>query len=186
MTEEMVLVRCPSCDTEEWTSAGCWDSGPERTRHTLYHKGRFHETEELQRMAYIDWLKAEHAKRPITEAPWPSSEAAYFSDGRSTKPDEMRALLQAVSPTNALAILDAMVAAWPTHDRFDTAAAEQSVKATADSLGLKVKEIAMVVRVATMHSKVGPPMYDALAFFRPSAVVDRLRAQADLLRLSTA
>ncbi|RME74533.1 MAG: glutamate--tRNA ligase [Planctomycetota bacterium] len=104
-------------------------------------------------------------------------------------PDYDPALLtpKKVDRDTAQRILEAAEPAFAGVDPFEPEPLEATGRALCEQLGLKVRQVFMVLRVAVLGSKVSPPLFESMAVLGREEVLARLRAARDkLARLAAA
>jgi len=98
----------------------------------------------------------------------------FFIDGVLDYPDPTALIGEKMSAAQTAAALHASAAALANLPSFDHERIEASLRALADELSLKIRQLLHVVRVAVTGAKVSPPLFEAIAILGQQRAVDRL------------
>ncbi|HSN76725.1 MAG TPA: glutamate--tRNA ligase [Anaerolineae bacterium] len=103
----------------------------------------------------------------------------FFVDGLLAYPDPQALVgekMTAAQTVEALHKSAAMLAGLPS---FDHASIEASLRALSEELGLKIRQLLHVVRVAVTGTKVSPPLFESIVILGRERTLTRLAAAAE-------
>ncbi len=102
----------------------------------------------------------------------------FFVDGVLTYSDPQALLGEKMSAAQAEEALGTSAAALSSLPSFDHESIEASLRALSDELGLKIRQLLHVVRVAVTGTKVSPPLFETIVILGRERTLTRLAAAA--------
>jgi glutamyl-tRNA synthetase len=103
----------------------------------------------------------------------------FFVDGLLDYPNPQELVGEKMSAAQSAEALRRSAAALAALPDFDRDNVESSLRALSDELGLKIRQLLHVVRVAVTGTKVSPPLFETIAILGRERVLDRLAAAAE-------
>ena len=100
----------------------------------------------------------------------------FFIDGLLDYPDPQLLIGEKMSAAQTVEALHGSAAALAALPDFDRESVEASLRALSDQLGLKIRQLLHVVRVALTGSKVSPPLFEAIVILGRQRTLARLAA----------
>ncbi len=105
----------------------------------------------------------------------------FFVDGPLDYPDPQALVGEKMTATQTVDALQRSAAALAGLPSFDHASIEAALRALADEMGLKIRQLLHVVRVAVTGTKVSPPLFETLVILGRQRTLARLGAAVDAL-----
>ncbi len=105
----------------------------------------------------------------------------FFVDGALDYAEPQELIGEKMSAAQTAEALRKSAAALAALPAFDHASIEASLRALSDELGLKIRQLLHVVRVAVTGTKVSPPLFETIAILGRERTLARLAAAADAL-----
>ncbi|MBE2232861.1 MAG: glutamate--tRNA ligase [Anaerolinea sp.] len=100
----------------------------------------------------------------------------FFIDSLLDYPDPQMLIGEKMSAAQTVEALHGSAAALAALPDFDRESVEASLRALSDQLGLKIRQLLHVVRVALTGSKVSPPLFEAIVILGRQRTLARLAA----------
>jgi glutamyl-tRNA synthetase len=108
----------------------------------------------------------------------------FFVDGLLAYANPQELVGEKMSAAQSAEALRRSAAALAALPDFDRDSVEAGLRALSDELGLKIRQLLHVVRVAVTGTKVSPPLFETIAILGRQRVLDRLAAGAEALAMS--
>jgi glutamyl-tRNA synthetase len=105
----------------------------------------------------------------------------FFIDGLLAYPDPQALLGEKMSAAQSAEALHRSVNALAGLPVFDKESVEASLRALSAELGLKIRQLLHIVRVAVTGTKVSPPLFETIVILGRERTLARLGAAADTL-----
>jgi len=103
----------------------------------------------------------------------------FFVDGVLAYPDPQALVGEKMSTAQTAEVLQRSAATLASLSSFDHESIEAALRALADDLGLKIRQLLHVVRVAVTGTKVSPPLFETIVILGRERVLARLAAAAE-------
>jgi glutamyl-tRNA synthetase len=98
----------------------------------------------------------------------------FFVDGALAYPDPQALVGEKMSAAQSAEALERSAAALASLPDFDRDSIEASLRALSDELGLKIRQLLHVVRVAVTGTKVSPPLFESIVILGRERTLARL------------
>jgi glutamyl-tRNA synthetase len=105
----------------------------------------------------------------------------FFEDGPLSYPNPSELIAEKMTAEQAVAALEASAVALSALDEFTHDSIEKTLRELAEELGLKVRQLFQVIRVAVTGTKVSPPLFETIAILGKARTVARLAGAKEVL-----
>jgi glutamyl-tRNA synthetase len=105
----------------------------------------------------------------------------FFVDGLLAYPDPEALVGEKMSTAQTVEALQRSAAVLAGLPSFDHESIEAALRALANEMGLKIRQLLHVVRVAVTGTKVSPPLFETIVILGRERTLARLSAAADAL-----
>ena len=105
----------------------------------------------------------------------------FFEDGLLSYPNPAELIGEKMTAAQTVAALEASMVALGALQKFEHDPIESTLRKLAEELGLKVRQLFQVIRVAVTGTKVSPPLFETIAILGRNRTVERLGAARDVV-----